>query len=395
MSNRENMFAEPSTSSGNRHKHFKLQKGSARYRIGPAYGSLAASGRWNLSIRQHYGYRVTGDEQNPNGFPRTFICPEERNKSDMVTTACAECADIEALKEKLTLREQKLIDEGKSEEQINTILGSQKKYLKEHNLDKKHIVLAKNDQGEWGVLWLPWKALEALINRRQKIREEDGIDILSTKEGAWVEFTRTGDGFRDTAYACDAVYEMETLPNGKKAKSIKQESLAEADFDAIVASCPDLSTVGTRLTPEQIERLVESKGDMDVADAIFKEAREVRKESSPKPATNKVQNRPAPKREVEEEPEAPAEPKPSNVAPKAAAPTGGGDDEMAALRAQLAQMQAMLAAKEQASKDTAARPEPKAEVREESPAPTPRPKPNINPDDMDDKQFMDVFGPKR
>ena len=409
MANRSN-FAEPGTGTGNRTKNFKLEQGSNRYRIGPAYASLAASGRWNHNIRQHYGYKGAEDAQTGKSFPRTFICPQEIDrKTEIVKVPCAECDDTAQLSEKVELRAQKLEQEGKSEEDINTVLGPQKKYLKEHNLDKKHLVLAKNESNEWGVLWLPWKALEALIARRKKIQEEDGVDILSTVDGCWVDFVRSGDGFRNTAYACDVVSEIVLMENGKKAKMPKQEALTDADFDAIEATCPDLTTVGTRLTSEQIERLVESRGDPEVVDAVFNEARETkkgRKEASPSPApTATVKNRPAPKVEAKEVDDVPENMMGASKSAAAVAHEAVPEvDEEAALLAQLAAARAKKAAAAKAVevRGTFKELPPDVEVTEKvapkkvTPKPEPEPEisPDVDPDTLSDDQFMKVYGKK-
>lgn len=387
MANLSN-FAEPTVSAGGaRTKNFKLEGGSNLYRIGPAFASLAPSGRWNVNIRQHYGYRSSGDDKNPSGFIRTFLCPEEKDrKTEMVKVRCPECEDIAALREKVDLREQKLVAEDKSEAEIDTILGPQKKYLKEHNLDKKHLVLAKNQAGEWGVLWLPWKALEALLNLREKTKENDGFDILSIKEGAWIDFMRNGEGFRNTSYACDLVYETTVLDNGKKAKTPKQEALTEADFDLIESSCPDLSTVGTKLTVEQIERLVESRGDTEVVDAIFNEAREVkkgRKEASPAPVKKvepKVEVKPKVEQKIEKVETTESREKPVVVQAEE-------DDEEAKLMAQLA---ALKAKKQAEAKQAEVKVEKKVEKEPEIEL-----SPDQDPDDLPDDQFIGVFGKKK
>jgi hypothetical protein len=394
MANRSN-FAEPGTGVGNRTKNFKLEAGSNRFRIGPAYASCAASGRWNVSIQQHYGYRSAEDEQGKS-FPRTFVCPRVVNrKTEIIEKPCAECDDTEVLSEKLELRQQKLVDDGKSEEEIDTILGPQKKYLKEHNLDKKHLVLAKNESNEWGVLWLPWKALEALLARRKKVLEEDGFDILSTKDGCWVDFIRAGEGFRNTTYACDIVTEVVVTESGKKAKVAKQEALADADFDAIEATCPDLTTVGTHLTNEQIERLVESRGDTDIVDAVFNEARDIKKghkEASASPARTQDTKRqakpepeaaPGPKRQVRPEPEDIPEEETITKAPVEPAE----DDEEAVLMAQLAAARAKKAAAARAA----------TQAVEETKKATFKPLPADvevvgDPDSLPDDQFLSVYG---
>lgn len=292
MNSREK-FGKASTGTGTRTRHFRLVDGSNHYRIAPAYGTLAASGKWFRFIKQHWGYKSAGNETNPAGFPKLFICQEDVDfKSKLVHKACDECSLISNTAAAVENRAQQLLEAGKSEADIETILGAKRQWLKEHNLDKKYIVIAKNDKNEWGILWLPYKAKEALDNRRKTIQTEEGFDVLDAEDGAWVNFTRSGQGFK-TSYGCDIVSEVIALDNGKKAKQPKQEALVDADFDAIVAECPDLNSVGTVLTDEQVARLVESMGDPDVVEAIFNEGREA--SPAPKKEVAKAESKMAPR----------------------------------------------------------------------------------------------------
>lgn len=369
MSNRERFGKASTNSGGSRTRNFRLSEGSNIYRIAPAYGSLAASGRWFRFVKQHWGYKSAGDEANPNGFPKLFICPEDVDyKTKMVRVACPECSLISSTAASVENRANKLMEEGKSEEEINTLLNVQKEWLKTHNLDKKYIVIAKNEKNEWGVLWLPFKAKEALDNRRKQILAEDGVDILDADEGIWVNFSRSGSGFRNTTYACDIVTETVVLENGKKARQPKQEALTETDFDSIVAEVPDLATVGRSLTAEQIERLVESMGDPDVVESIFNEGREASpapKKAAPKAAAPK---KPAPK----------AEPKPA-PAPEAAPEV---DEEERAALAALAEIKARKAAKALAAQ------------AEASQVPVTAPPP-MDADNMSDDEFMKVYAQRK
>jgi hypothetical protein len=379
MASREK-FGKASTGTGTRTRHFRLQDGNNHYRIAPAYGTLAASGKWFRFIKQHWGYKSAGNDTNPAGFPRLFICPEDVDyKSKMIRTACPECSLISNTAAKVANREAQLKEGGKSEADIETILGAQKEWLKAHNLDKKYIVLAKNDKNEWGILWLPYKAKEALDNRRKAIQADEGFDILDADEGAWVNFTRSGQGFK-TNYGCDIVSEAITLDNGKKAKQPKQEALVDADFDAIVAECPDLNSVGTVLTDNQIERLVESMGDADVVEAIFNEGRE----ASPAPVKKEV---------VKAEPKmAPRPVAPAPVAP----PAPAEDDEEAALAAQLAQIKARKAAKALAAQAEGSQVPVKTYNAVESVAGQLNEMlaPGLDPDSMSDDEFVKAYGNK-
>ncbi len=381
MANRE-LFGKASTGGGgSKTRHHRLVDGSNIYRIAPAYGTLAASGKWFRFIKQHWGYKSTGNDQNPQGFPRLFICPEDVDfRTKIVRRACAECTAISTTAANVENKTQKLKEAGKTDEEINTVLGVQKQWLKEHNLDKKYMVIAKNMKEEWGILWLPFKAKEALDNRRKKVLEEEGYDILDADEGAWIEFTRSGT-FRTTVYGCDVVSELVATASGKKARQTKQEALTDADFDMIVAEVPDLSTIGTSLTDEQIERLVESGGDPEVVEAIFNEGREA--SASPvKKAEPKMAPRPVTKPVTTNTAPAPVTNTPG-VATATTVTVPVVDDEEAELLAQVEALRAKKAAK--ALADAAAKAPPPVEA---SPVPT------ADAENLPDDQFLAMYKPK-
>src|SRR6266545_272692 len=91
MANRAN-FGAPTTGGSTSYKNHKLVQGSNFFRIGPAFKSLAATGKWFSFTKQHFGYRGSGNEQNPNGFMKVFLCPQEKDrKTDMIRVPCAQC----------------------------------------------------------------------------------------------------------------------------------------------------------------------------------------------------------------------------------------------------------------------------------------------------------------
>jgi len=397
MNSREK-FGKASTGTGTRTRHFRLVDGSNHYRIAPAYGTLAASGKWFRFIKQHWGYKSAGNETNVAGFPRLFICQEDVDfKSKLVHKACDECSLISNTAAAVENRAQQLLEAGKSEADIETILGPKRQWLKEHNLDKKYIVLAKNDKNEWGVLWLPYKAKEALDNRRKTIQTEEGFDVLDADDGAWVNFTRSGQGFK-TSYGCDIVSEIIALDNGKRAKQPKQEALVDADFDSIVAECPDLNSVGTVLTDEQVTRLVESMGDPDVVEAIFNEGREA--SPAPKKEVVKVESKMPPRiastladdsgavKRAALNPEVVAAVK-AHIAPVVEAVAKAEDDEEAALEAQLAQAKARKAAKALAAQAEASQVPVRAIQANAAMLGA-----GVDPESMSDDEFVKAYGNK-
>jgi len=298
MANRD-MFGAAKHGGGG-YKSFRLQPGSNLYRIGPPFKSLAASGKWFHYTKQHFGYRGAGDEQNPKGRIRTFVCPEETNRqTEMVTVECKECNKIREMTALFESRTASLKAEGKKDEQIDALVGPVKGWLKEHNLDKKYLTLAKNENAEWGVLSLPYKAKSGLDLVIKKCRAEEGFDPLDMDNGCWINFTRVGEGYQ-TTYLAEAATET-VIVDGKRAKSIKMDGLTDADFDQIAANCPDLTTVGRRLTQDQIAQLVECNGDPEEVDRIFNSGAKV--EKSPSAVAPVKATKPVVKEEVKPEPE--------------------------------------------------------------------------------------------
>jgi hypothetical protein len=352
---------------GTSFKSFRLQPGSNLYRIGPAYRSLAASGKWFVYTKQHFGYRGAGDEQNPKGRIRTFVCPEEIDRStEMVKVPCAECEKIRENQELVERKQAEYKAAGKTEAQIETLLGPIKGWLKDHNLDKKYLVLAKNDNQEWGVLSLPYKAKAGLDTVIKRMRAEENIDPLDMENGCWINFVREGEGFK-TTYTAEAAMESMVV-DGRRVKSVKQDALTDVDFEAIQASCPDLTTVGRRLTQDQIGQLVECNGDPDEVDRIFNAGMKVEKSPVREAA-------PAPKPVVKAEVKVQRVVEPEAVEPQ----TRVIDDEEAQLLAQLAAARAKKAKIAQ----VVMKAEPTPEV------------PEVPGEDLSDDEFLKIMDSKR
>jgi hypothetical protein len=198
---------------------------------------------------------------------------------------------IEAQKSLLEKREEeyeKAVKAGtKTEAQVESLLGPIKGWLKDHNLDKKYVILACNEKGEWGLLYLPYKAKSGLDNLIKEIQKNEGFDPIDPDNGCWIDFQRTGEGFK-TEYKVVAVQEAEII-NGRKLYSTKMHQLTDADYDNILANCPDLTTIGRKLTVEQVEELVESGGDPEVVSQVFG-----RGEASPAKEKEEFPKKPAP-----------------------------------------------------------------------------------------------------
>jgi hypothetical protein len=248
------------------------------FRIAPPVKSLKAVGKWKVYDRLHYGY-VVPNEQNPDKpRARPFRCIEQVNRTTkMIEQDCPECAFLAAEEEKVAKMVKSYMEKGKSEQEAEEFVKGARKLLREHNLDKKWYVLAKNLAGEWGLLKLGYRAMTALEDTRNEyIKANGGADPLDATAGVWFEFTRQGKN-RDTRYAVKLA--MESLGGGRF--QVKSGALTRVDAEAL-KRCPDLAKVNDNkvLSYDQIQALVSSGGDPTVAATVFGASR---RERSPAP----------------------------------------------------------------------------------------------------------------
>ena len=252
----------------------------------------------------------------------------------MIEQDCPECALLKAKEDEVTAVVNQYIAQGKSPADAEEYVKGARKLLREHNLDKKWYLLAKNLAGEWGTLKLGHRAMTALDDARIKYMKENGQqDPLDAKAGVWFEFTRQGKGL-DTRYT--AALAMESLGQGRF--QVKSGALTQVDAEAL-KKCPDLAKLNDNksLTYDQILALVRSGGEPSVVATVFNTTR--RTEQAPAEPTRTGASggtgyAPAP---------TPA-PQPAPAAQPAPVAAPAAVDARAALLAQLAALDAAQAA---------------------------------------------------
>lgn len=350
--------------------HALSEDGPNVFRIAPPVKSLKNVGKWKVYDRLHYGYTVA-NEQNPDK-PRhkPFRCIHVKNRAtQMVEQDCPECGLLEAKEQEIKNLVSQYIAQGKSEEDAEEYVKGPRKLLKEHNLDKKHYMLAKNLAGEWGILKLGHRAATALEDEIAKYKKENkGADPLNARSGVWFEFTRKGKGV-ETRYAVTVA--TESLGGGKFQH--KSGELTRLDVEQLM-KCPDLARVNDNktLSYDQINALVRSGGEPSVVAQVFGQSRR-RTESSPDPVptTNNQALAPAPV----------STPVPAPV--QAATPTPV-PDELALLRAKIAALEAGTAAPARTPP-----PAPPAQLSTLTPPATPPAKAPAQKASMDELMKMD------
>jgi hypothetical protein len=318
-------------------KMHALKDGEANiFRIAPPVKSLKSVGKWKLYDKLHYGYTVTNDQNPDKPRHKPFRCIEKKNRAtNMIEQDCPECALLKAKEDEVTAVVNQYIAQGKSPAEAEEYVKGARKLLREHNLDKKWYLLAKNLAGEWGTLKLGHRAMTALDDERNKyMKENGGQDPLDAKGGVWFEFTRQGKGL-DTRYT--AKIAMESLGQGRF--QVKSGALTAVDAEAL-KKCPDLAKLNDNksLTYDQILALVRSGGEPSVVATVFNTTRRTEQAPAPTPT-------PEPTRTGASGGTGYAAPAPAPVpATLAAAAAQIPNDEVARLRAQLAALEAAQAA---------------------------------------------------
>lgn len=341
-------------------------------RLAPPLGAAQERGIWARFIKTHFGVKakVTKKDGTTAEIPQTYLCVEKTDRNKNVIQECPECTEVTLRKDKLNREEARLKSEGKSDQDIAIALKYQKQWLKEHNLDMKWNIIAKDASGKWGYLKISNKCKKKLD---EKIKElvTKGIDPLDPEKGLWLVFKRTDvDSWQDPGDLVEVHTEEDAEGNIKR----KYDTFTTSDDEQLDKIDP-LATLGRTITVEQIRMLVENPSD-EVVKAIFNTS-QTRKEESPAPAPTQ-----APATETVKT-TAPAPTAPTQAPAKAEAPAPAVvDDEEAQLEAKLAEARAKKAARAAEAATIA------AAAKTSSPAPSATMQQQL---DMDMESFISTF----
>lgn len=356
---------------GKKKQNFRLVDGDNIYRILPPLGELAATGTWAIYESVHWGYKGS------KGF-RPFKDIQKKNrKTKMVLQACPECDKIAEKAAALEDTKRRLQAEGKSEEAIKEFVKPLTDWLYSHNLDKKWNVNALTPDGKIGKLAIPHKMFTQLQVVIEKLVKE-GMNPVGVENGVWFNFVRTGSG-RQTTHNVLVVETVENV-NGRPMRSYKPAPLT----DEVIARLPneafDLKNTVATLSYDEILAIVSSGGDPDVVDSVFSNG-EVKSNTTNAATASQLPDE-------DDEPEdtvvnaVTSTPAPKEI-PKPEVKTSSVEAELAAAKAQMAELMKQLAASQ--SKPVVA-----PQV-----TPTPAPTPSVNPSSLSDEDFVNQFGFKK
>lgn len=271
MSETVSGFDEPKYTSGRKGFPESLKDGAQELRILP---SMDGTGEFVRTHTCHYGYG-TKMSNSDKEIPNPFYCVEEGKfvaGKFVVLAECPECREIRRIEGEKQAIEVDMKRKGASEEEIRNGTDSQTRWLRKHNRDFKYYVNVKDATGRFFTVKLPskkvWKPIMSIIERYRARKYP--IDAIAASQGLWFRVTKSGKGF-GTDYAAELVTEEVYVPGQAPSESAKLGPLTADDArKAKESCCIDLQNVGiNRLTREQVARLVESRGDPNIVQAIF------------------------------------------------------------------------------------------------------------------------------
>lgn len=232
---------------------FKFKSGTSLVlRVLPPMGALADKGQWNKYYAVHFGYKGT------DGKMFLFQSPLQKEKLT---------GDIIVPDKALELLQQKKEQQKKLKEALSSITPQNPKYnsvkekldevdtfLSTYNLDKKNYINAIDLSGTIGALGLGYKDFNVLKELREKLRQEENIDIASVNSGIFLQFTKTGKGI-DTVTSITPY--LETIEEGgRKMKQYKTLQITSDLFPRLEKEAHDLGNMYPVVTAEQVEQMV-------------------------------------------------------------------------------------------------------------------------------------------
>lgn len=266
-------WGKPKFGSGDFKRTGKPAKGPGNnfIRILPPMFSLADEGTWAVYRTTHWGYAGVSAKDPNRPVVRPFLCIEDKDfRTGIVRQSCPECDLYNRKAEEDKQARAKLKTEGKTDDEMDTILESEKKWLQAHAPERKWYLNVKYKDGTFGDYKINHKThKKGIDNKIKELLAEQEIEALDPETGVWFNIKRSGNGW-DTPDTIEI--EMEAIEPGKPAKGVRTllAPLSDEDWERANKECRDLSTVGGQvLRFEQIRDLTKCSGDPGEVDDIM------------------------------------------------------------------------------------------------------------------------------
>lgn len=247
------------------------------YRVLPPVKSLAATGEFYKYYRVHRNLRATDGKQ------RSFLCVEEMDfKTKILKTRCPLCdkrREHEA--EYKRAQEAARSNPGITKEKLNEYRMT---FIDPLNVEGRFFLNVVNLAGEIGILPIPTKLKNDMVETFKQMKNTDGIDPTG-KTGVFFDFVKISKykGDNQPVYKINAYYESTPGPDGRVTKTYKYHEITTAFVDKMKKEVSDLSSIHRSLTLEEITALangtLESRKQM--LDNLFNFGEPADEESEP------------------------------------------------------------------------------------------------------------------
>lgn len=222
-------------------------------RILPPLGKLAAKGVWNRYYAVHFGYR--GTDERMLIFQSTL---ETDRETRVVTQEDPALNIINNLKDtEKRLKEALPSLSGNKLSLATDKLKETQSLLKRYNVDKKYHMNVIDLNGTIYDLQLGYKDFNQLKALRKELQSEEGIDIVSVKDGIFVEMSKSGRGL-DTVTSMKAYQEVTVDADGKRSRDFKKLPITPDLFPKLEREAHDLDSLYPLVTVEQIQDMVDN-----------------------------------------------------------------------------------------------------------------------------------------
>lgn len=298
-------FGKPTYGKKQEKKRFKLVDGKSNpFRILPPFGSLADKGHWSYFVRVHWGWGVPKDNNPEEIISRPFVCVQE-TRNRQVIQECPACNWIEEnvngpYEARKAECEQAGLTKEQTSDRLKVLVAARKKY----NVDSGHVLNVMSLSGEVGLLKIPHKqklTLDKCI--KDECLEKMKIDPIDPDQGLFLNFCRTApedkNRVSDYIHSVSVFSEMQTVDVGGRRQQVpvpKEAPLSQEQLEAAEAHCWDLADTTIKLSVRDIQRLVETDNDPDVARAVFGKSQPDSRPQTSRPSIPEKRPAPAPSR---------------------------------------------------------------------------------------------------
>ena len=218
---------------------------------------------WRKQFWGHYGYQIRSAKDPAKLVDILFPCVRQWGREKNIERECPEDVKVKAMKERAKALGATFDGWGKVQipagtpDDVKQELTLLAEWLKRHNVDSKTRLNA------WDQNWVPGRAIIARNTVKLiEAKVDKGTNIFDLDRGAWLDFTRVGNGAEGTPDT------MELVREGGEEGPIKSAAVPQAAREAALrewkdGGMPDVGdpSPGYILTFDQVQAVVNAGED--------------------------------------------------------------------------------------------------------------------------------------